>query len=124
MKKVIIVLCLGILLCGCSSNSNKSSNDLNNSVISKEKLDALIEEENYIILDVRTKDEYNQSHIVGSINIPHNELNDGMQLDKDKNILVYCQSGRRSQIAKETLENLGYTVYDLGGINDLDLPKE
>ncbi len=72
-----------------------------------------------IWIDVRTMDEYNGGHVSGAVNIPYTEIiQDIPELtgDKDALIYVYCQSGRRSGIAKETLEGLGYTqVVNVGG---------
>lgn len=74
-------------------------------------------ENEYIIVDVRTKEEYEESHISGAINIPYDEITDNNTLDKDKIIFVYCRSGARSEIAFNTLTNLGYTVYGLGAFS-------
>ena len=79
---------------------------------------------NYIIVDVRTKEEYETSHIKDAINIPYDEIDETINLDKSKKILVYCQSGNRSKKAFVSLTNIGYNVYNLGGIDDIDLPKE
>ena len=79
-------------------------------------------EENYIILDVRTEEEYKKSHIPEAINIPNEEITietTNKLTDKDQLILVYCRSGNRSKEASKKLVKLGYTnVYDFGGIND------
>ena len=78
--------------------------------------------EKVVILDVREQDEYDEGHIVGSILIPYTEIGNKAQEtlpDKDKQILVYCRSGRRSKIAAETLAKLRYTnVKEFGGIID------
>ena len=78
---------------------------------------------NYIIVDVRTAEEFMDGHLVGAINIPYDEI-DTVELDKTKNIFVYCKSGKRSGIAFHTLQELGYHVYDLGSYDDIDLEKE
>lgn len=76
----------------------------------------------YVILDVREQDEFEESHIPGAILIPHGQIKElapSMLLDKDQLILVYCRSGRRSKIAAEALEDMGYTnIKEFGGIND------
>ena len=81
-------------------------------------------EDGYILLDVRTLDEYNEGHIPGAICLPNEEIGDQApeQLaDRDQLILVYCRSGRRSQQAAEKLAKLGYThVVEIGGILDWD----
>lgn len=118
MKKMLIFLCCVTLLCSCSSNEQ-------NQTLSKEEtIEKLIAEDNYIILDVRTKEEYEESHIKGAENIPYDEIDDSITLDKNKTIMVYCKSGKRSSIAKESLKKLGYTVYDMGAFDTVPLDKE
>ena len=76
----------------------------------------------YILLDVREQEEYDAGHIPGAILIPYTQIEqkaEEMLPHKDKQILVYCRSGRRSKIATESLAKLGYTnVKEFGGIND------
>ena len=76
----------------------------------------------YVLLDVRTPEEYNEAHIPGAMLLPLDELAAQAETalpDKAQLILVYCRSGRRSKTAAETLLSLGYTnVRDFGGILD------
>ena len=68
--------------------------------------------DDFIILDVREQDEFNEGHIPDAILLPYTEIEnkaEEMLPDKDKQILVYCRSGRRSKIAAESLAKLGYT---------------
>lgn len=95
-------------MCGCTNNN----------------FEEIMANEEYIIVDVRTKEEYEISHVVDAINIPYDEISDSVELDKNKNIFVYCKSGNRSQIAFNELKKLGYNVYDLGAFNEIDLPKK
>lgn len=111
MRKYFILFIISFILCGCNSSS-------------KSKLQDLMKENDYIIVDVRTKEEYNESHLVGAINIPYNEIDEDTKLDKDKTIFVYCKSGNRSSIAYDSLTVLGYNAYDLGAFAEIDLPKE
>lgn len=78
--------------------------------------------EEYILLDVRTKEEFDDAHIEGAILIPDFEIEERAETelpDKDALILVYCRSGRRSKNAASILAALGYTnVKEFGGIND------
>ena len=90
----------------------------------KSKLDEIIEKNNYIIVDVRTEEEYNESHIKNAINIPYDTINENTELDKTKTILVYCKSGVRSNKAYNTLKKFGYDVVDLGAFNSINLEKE
>ena len=84
----------------------------------------LMETTDYVIVDVRTEEEYNTGHITGAINIPYDQIDENVDLDKEKLIFVYCVSGGRSSVAEETLTSLGYDVYNLGAYENIDLPKE
>lgn len=79
-------------------------------------------ESGYVILDVRTEEEYAEGHIPGAILIPDYEIiqkAESILTDKDQRILVYCRSGRRSKNAAEALLALGYTnIWEFGGIID------
>lgn len=75
-----------------------------------------------VLVDVREPSEFAEGHIEGAINLP---LTSGVleaehgTLPSDKPIVVYCRSGRRSDIAAKLLEGEGFQpIYDLGGIND------
>lgn len=70
------------------------------------------------ILDVRSKQEYQEGHIDGAISLPEYEINreitDKILPDKKENIMVYCSTGKRSKKAKGKLERLGYkNIYNL-----------
>ena len=83
-------------------------------------------EKDRIILDVRSREEYDLGHIPGAILIPDTEIEAkaaDLLPDKDQLILVYCRSGRRSKLAAQSLADLGYTnIREFGGI--LDWPYE
>ena len=89
--------------------------------IDVEKAHEMLEEnpEQIILLDVRTKEDYNAGYIPGAVNIPLPDLENRMaDLDKSKTIIVHCQSGDRSKTASDTLAQHGFIVYNmLGGIN-------
>ena len=110
MLKILIMLALSIVLSGCG--------------VLKNDLTTLMKENQYVIIDVRTESEYNDSHIVGSINIPYDEIDNRVNLDREKTIFVYCKSGNRSSKAFKKLTDLGYKVYDLGAYSEIDLEKE
>ncbi len=75
-----------------------------------------------VIIDVRTPSEYNTGHIEEAINIPHDMIAKRIEevvKEKDTEIHLYCRSGRRAEIAKKTLESMGYTnVINKGGYLD------
>ena len=110
MKKILILLSL--LVVGCTTNTYTT-------ISQSEAKKMMKEEKDYIILDVRTKEEYEEKHIEDAINIPLDEIETSTLLkDKDQIIFVYCRSGNSSKEASSKLANLGYTnVYDIGGIN-------
>ena len=71
------------------------------------------------VIDVRTPDEFAAGHIDGAINVPLDQIQNGSAhleaLKKGDPILLYCRSGRRSGIAKELLEQQGYSKLTNGG---------
>jgi phage shock protein E len=75
-----------------------------------------------LIIDVRTEAEWNNGHIEGAILIAYDLIGERIGTvakDKSKRIYVYCRSGRRSQIAKESLKKLGYKdAVNLGSLED------
>jgi len=89
--------------------------------LSAAELKKLIDEKNegYLLIDVRTRKEYNTGHIPTAINIPHTEIEKHInEIPEDKLIIVYCQVGRRASVAASKLKDLGYSeVINFGGIN-------
>lgn len=78
----------------------------------------------YLIIDVRSRREFNENHLNGAINIPLLEIKRNIEKqvkNKDKKILVCCEYGIRSKQATAIIENLGYTqVYNLkGGLENI-----
>lgn len=68
------------------------------------------------IIDVRTKSEYQQGHIKGSINIPLQSLSGSIsKISKDKPVITCCASGMRSASAKGILKSNGFTEVHNGG---------
>ena len=120
----VIALTAVLILTGCGSSADdKTVGDKKTyRQVSPEEAAAMMEEEtDYIILDVRTREEYETAHISGAICIPNETIGTGdiPELpDKDQLILVYCRSGNRSKQASEKLAKQGYTnIVEFGGIN-------
>lgn len=119
MKKILPLLFSALAFTACGSASSELS-------FQQISMDAAItqmaEEDNFILLDVRTPEEFADGHIPGAINIPNESIveNDITELpDKEQRIYVYCRSGNRSKQASAKLVNLGYTnVVEIGGIID------
>ncbi len=94
--------------------------------ISPKDAKEIMDNEESIVLDVRTKDEYDQGHIEGAVLLPVDEISSKAEevlKDKKAKILVYCRSGNRSATSEYTLIKMGYeNVLDFGGI--IDWPYE
>ena len=62
------------------------------------------------LLDVRTPEEFAQGHVPGAVNIPHDQIAARLaDVPKDKDVVLYCHSGRRSGLAAQVLAANGYT---------------
>ena len=105
MKKIISLIIVCLLLTACSNKYE---------TIDTNKALELIDS-GAIVIDVRTKEEYDGGHIKGSINIPVDEI-DKIDYDKDDTLIIYCATGIRSQNAINKLVDMGYTsLYNLDG---------
>lgn len=85
-------------------------------MIDSEEMKILLEENEIQLIDVRTVEEFNEHYIKGAENIVYDSNFDQKlnQLDKDKPLVVYCRSGRRSAASAEILEKKGFTkIYEL-----------
>ena len=104
MKRVFFVMLICLLVLGMASSS------------------LCAESTQPIIIDVRTEAEWKTGHLEGVILIPYEEIGDkigSFAKNKSERIYVYCRSGKRAQIAKETLEKMGYTdVVNLGSLEE------
>lgn len=104
----ISVLLVCIFLSGCADGESGK--------------DDLPKGDKVIVIDVRTTQEYDAGHIDGAVHIPYEIIGDkiaGLSKDKGRDIVLYCQSGRRSGIAQKTLQDMGYTrAVNAGGIAD------
>lgn len=121
----MIAILFWLFLAGCQSTIVPADEPAPPAIyrkISAAEAYALMAEEEAIILDVRTEEEYRELRIAGAVLIPDYEINDRAALelpDLHSLILVYCRSGRRSENAANVLVNMGYTnVHDFGGIMD------
>ena len=132
MKKVLLILVvvISIILSGCAGTATPPSDSQATAEASAEyrKITAeqakekMSETDDWILLDVRTEEEFEEERIEGAILIPDYEISGRVESeisDKDAVILVYCRSGRRSANAAHEMAEMGYTnVYDFGGIID------
>lgn len=110
MKKIIIILCF-FLLIGCGKKVEYQNIDV-------KEIDALLKEHAFL-LDVRSELEFSHGHIENATNIDVEKLEQNVEdliPNKERKIIVYCQSGNRSVRASEILIKLGYqNVYNVVG---------
>lgn len=125
-RKTIFALSISIALlftgCGMYNRDKITEKETAYHKITAEEAKNKIEKGNVTIVDVRTKEEYDLSHIPEAILLPLDSINyefSDERLDKEAVLLIYCRSGKRSKQAAEKLIELGYrNVYDFGGIMD------
>ena len=113
LRDSVPVLMIVWVLAGCATQSvYKTPDGLARLITSRN--------EPYILVDVRTPPEYAKGHIPSAINIPVATLEQNPPTgDKSALIIVYCQSGGRSKIAKATLQRIGFNhVVDFGSIQN------
>ena len=119
--KSIAALLLLVLLtaAGCSAAPQDAAY---RQISMKEAAELMETQEDFILLDVRTEEEFAEQHIPGAICIPNEKIGteEIPQLpDREQLILVYCRSGNRSKQASQKLAELGYSkVVECGGIQD------
>lgn len=93
------------------------SREMKDNDIDLEELNRMMKQENAILIDVRSPQEYKEGHLEGAILIPEYEIGKVIESkvkDKNANIILYCSSGGRSKRAEKTLKNKGYQkVYNL-----------
>lgn len=120
-RRVLAAIIMAVmLLTGCGGPSDAAYTQVN----AQEAQRMMAESDDYVILDVRTPEEYAENHIKGAINVPNESIGDDAIAelpDKKQQIFVYCRSGDRSKQASEKLAALGYgNIVEFGGIRDWD----
>ena len=124
VKSLMLLAIVTVIAVSCarvfSRNNARSTQALTAySTVSVDEFLALIADANVQLLDVRTRDEFDEGHIAGAMLADVNESNFVEQamsmLDKQRPVAVYCRSGRRSARAASQLTEQGYTVTNLGG---------
>ena len=126
MRKLFLLILSVMLLTACGQDKENRQEAVYVNITAAQAKEIMDTQEGYVILDTRTQEEYDESHIPGAIVISHQEILEKAEdvlTDKDQLILVYCRSGRRSKLAAQDLQKLGYTnIKEFGGI--LDWPYE
>ncbi len=120
MKKLLIVVLCLFFLVGCGTVKKSGASIAKVKSITCEEAHKLSKEANVYLIDVRTKEEFESSHLENAINIPVDNIrsitnNNIVKLNDI--IIVYCRSGNRSKTSADELIKMGFTnVYDLGAI--------
>ena len=134
MRQILLFAALAAsltLLSGCALSKTKedtakesSSKAAYHKISAEEAYEMMISQE--IVVDVRTREEYDGGHIENAVLVPNESIGSEMPEtlpDKEATLLIYCRSGRRSKDAAQKLLALGYqSVYDFGGV--IDWPYE
>ena len=126
MKLKFIVICCILIMgifsaCSKDGNINNSANNTEDIIVEISTCEAktLVDtNQDLIIVDVRTREEYEQGHIKGAILVPYDKIAESREnIEKftDKPILIYCKTGRRSAISIEALREYGFSkIYHMG----------
>ncbi len=121
MKNLKILICSLFIVTSCNAQNNQvlEVNDFANA----------IKDKNIQLLDVRTKEEFGNGHIVGSLQADWTNKAEfkvrSESLNKSKSVYVYCLSGGRSASAAKQLRSEGFTVFELkGGITAWNYEKQ
>ena len=126
LRGLVLMLLISLSLFGLTACQDGGNNATYEQITPQQAKEIMDTEQEYIIIDARTEEEFAEGHIENAILIPEYEIKDRAEKelpDKDALILVYCRCGRRSKIASEELIKLGYTnVKEFGGI--IDWPYE
>ena len=132
-NKLLVVSMAAVLslsLAGCSSASNNTSTSTNGTVAVKElkgeELNKIEkddkEKEKYLVIDVRDAKEYKEGHVKHAINIPHTDIEkeaERISAWKEKPVVVYCNTGKKSKEAAEKLTKAGFKdVSDAKGVKE------
>ena len=131
MRQILLFAVLAAslaLLAGCALSKTKkdTSEDTTDKAayrkISAEEAYEMMASQEVVVVDVRTREEYDVGHIENAVLVPNESIGSEMPEalpDKEATLLIYCRSGRRSKQAAEKLLKLGYqNVYDFGGVID------
>ena len=109
MKKLFVFTLFLFLLTGCSEKEGAITK------VTCSKMKELLTSTKAILVDVRTKEEYDEGHLNNAINKPLTKLSELEKLGKETPIIVYCKSGMRSNDAAKELLRMGFiNIYDLG----------
>ena len=127
----LLAASLALLIgCGAAKDKPEAAKDMPDKAayhkISAEEAYEMMASQEVVVVDVRTREEYDGGHIENAVLVPNESICSEMPEalpDKEATLLIYCHSGRRSKDAAQKLLALGYqSVYDFGGV--IDWPYE
>lgn len=133
MKNYLLFILISILFlpsCTAKEPSKKeASMNTFKSVSMDEGLTLMASDKGFVLLDVRTPEEFSSGHIPGAIQLTNETFTkqdaENLLKDKSQTIYVYCRSGRRSKQASQKLIDFGYVnVIEIGGILSYEGPVE
>lgn len=120
MKKIVILVLITLLVSFAGKSSNQNAKD------EIDRIESIVQSDKNIVIDIREEDEIKDGMIKGAkwfplskVNSETNWLNEFKAMTKDKNIFMYCRSGKRVNILKNILEKQGMIATNLGGFSDL-----
>ena len=123
---IVLTLVFFVLMLCISADNSKVKPELKKYIYSTE-LEKLIEriksteEKDIVIVDVRPSEVYNKSHIPTSINIPNGITKEAFEELKNKDLILYCETGERVEVAKKNLVKDGFDIermLNFGGFNN------
>jgi phage shock protein E len=109
LNLVVIFLALTLSVTVASANSK----DINSCLLVKQKVG-----QGALLIDVRSKEEFLAEKLPMAINIPLEQIEahkDLLPVDKQREIILFCKSGRRSELARQILDKLGYQKVENAG---------
>jgi rhodanese-related sulfurtransferase len=110
---------MSIVLAGCNPFQIRAEY---RKISQQEAQEMIDNNDDIVILDVRTQEEFDSGHISNAILLPYDETRENIEsiiADRNQTILVYCEIGIRSETAARELVAMGYrNVFDFGGIAD------
>jgi len=119
---VLLMLIVPVIATGCSAIDALSINEVISTQTAYKMIQINQENPNFVIIDVRTQEEFNTGHITKASMVDYESLDFNTkisELDRNKKYLVYCRTARRSGLAVKVMQDLGFReVYDMAkGIN-------
>ncbi len=129
MKQTTLIFIVTLFSCSFLTLATEEKGTNKKNVITQENLSQqqlLKNKQSFVLLDVRTAEEYSEGHIKDAINISHEKILESPEIlsnYKDETLVIYCRSGRRANLVMNALKNSGYkNLFHLEG--DMNQWKE